>query len=137
MTDDAAELAVRALLDRFHAAFAAGDAEGFGACFAEDGTVVLLHSEALVGRDAIVDAWRTLSARFDTSDWEPVTEFVDVDGDHGAAYSTYTERLLDRQDGSRRLVRGRLVHLFRAEPDGTWRIRLLMNSHSRPIEPLP
>lgn len=137
MTADAGQLAVRELLDRSHAAFAAVDAERFGGCFDEDGRLLLLHREALEGRVAIVDAWRTFFARHDTSAWEPVTELIDVHGDRAYAYSTYTERLLDRQDGSRRLVRGRLIHFLRADADGTWAIRMLMNSHSHPIEPLP
>ncbi len=69
MTEHAGKGAVREHLDRSHAAFAAGDAE-LGDYFDEKGHLLLLHSEALEGRVAILDAWRTFFARHDTSAWE-------------------------------------------------------------------
>jgi uncharacterized protein (TIGR02246 family) len=124
------------LLDRSHAAFAAGDADAFAACFTDDGQLFLLHREAATGRDAIRDVWTDGFSRFDTSAWEPRGELLEVHGDHAYAFGTYTERLLTRADGSRQLVRGRLIHFLRREPDGDWRIALLMNSHSHPTEPI-
>ena len=41
-----------------------------------------------------------------------------------------------REDGSRTLVRGRLIHFLRRDPDGRWGITLLMNSHSHAMEPM-
>jgi len=32
--------------------------------------------------------------------------------------------------------RGRLIHFLRREADGAWRIWLIMNSHSQPVEPV-
>ena len=127
---------VTEVLDRSHAAFAAGDADAFAACFADDAHLYLLHNEAVTGRDAIRETWRSAFARLDTSAWEPELDLLEVHGDRGYAFSTYTERLLNREDGSRALVRGRLVHFLRREADGAWRISLLMNSHSHPMEPI-
>jgi uncharacterized protein (TIGR02246 family) len=131
------ERAVADLLAEADAAFAAGDADRWAACFDEDGRVLLLHRDALEGRDAIRAYWLELSERLDTSDWNPVTELVQLAGDHAFTFRTYTERLVDRRDGSRMLVRGRLAILIGREPDGLWRIRVLMNSHSHPMEPIP
>jgi hypothetical protein len=47
-----------------------------------------------------------------------------------------TERLRNREDGSRTLARGRLVSFLRRDAAGAWRIRLLINSHSHPMEPI-
>jgi uncharacterized protein (TIGR02246 family) len=124
------------LLDRSHAAFAAGDAVAFAACFTDDGQLFLLHREAAIGTDAIRDVWADAFARFDTSAWEPSGELLEVHGDRAYAFGTYTERLLSRADGSRKLVRGRLIHFLRRDADGDWRISLLMNSHSHPMEPI-
>ena len=132
-----ADRLIRELISEADAAFAAGDAERWAACFTEDALVLLLHREALTGRAAILDHWRMTSARFDTSAWEPVIELVEASGNIAHAYTTYTERLLDRTDGSRTLVRGRLSYWFRREEAEGWRIRLLMNSHSHPMEPIP
>ena len=132
----AADSAVNDLLLESDAAFAAGDAERWAACFEEDGRMFMLHREALEGRAAIHDFWHASSARLDTSDWTPATDVVEVHGEHAYAFRTYTERLLSREDGSRTLVRGRLAYFLRRDATGAWRIRLLMNSHSHPMEPI-
>lgn len=127
---------VTELLDRSHAAFAGGDADAFADCFADDAQLCLLHRQAVTGRDAIRDVWRDTFARLDLSAWEPRSELLEVHGDRAHAFSTYTERPVKREDGSRTLVRGRLVHFLRRDADGEWQITLLMNSHSHPIEPI-
>ena len=136
MTDEADEEAISAVLRGFHAAFAAGDADRLADHFTEEARMYLLHSEPATSRDAIRDRWRAGFERVDTSAWEPVTELTELRGDRAFAFSTYTERLLDRASGARTLVRGRLVHWFARGADGTWRIALLMNSHSHPMEPM-
>jgi ketosteroid isomerase-like protein len=136
MTSSPAHQAVDDLLHESDAAFAAGDADRWAACFEEGGRMFLLHREALEGRAAIHAFWHASSARLDTSDWNPVTEVVDVHGEHAYVFRTYTERLLNREDGSRTLVRGRLVYFIRRDEAGAWHIRLLMNSHSHPMEPI-
>ncbi len=128
---------IRELIAEADVAFATGDAERWAACFTEDAQLLLLHREALIGRPAILAHWRITSARFDTSAWEPAIELVEVSGEMAHAYTTYTERLLDRTDGSRTLVRGRLSYWFRREEKAGWHISLLMNSHSHPMEPIP
>lgn len=126
--------AIAALLRTFHAAFAAGDADAFANCFTEDAQMHLLHSEPAIGRAAIRERWRAAFARLDTSAWDPVTQLTELAGDRAFAFSTYTERLLDRGTGDRTLVRGRLVHWMARAEDATWRMAFLMNSHSHPME---
>ena len=136
MTERTAGDAVTALLHEADDAFAAGDAERYAALFADDAHCLLLHREAIEGRTAIRDFWRGFFDRFDTSEWEPRLELVEAHEDRAYAFGTYTERLRSREDGSRRLVRGRLVHFLGRDGDDGWRIRLVMNSHSHPIEAL-
>ena len=136
MSSSPAYRAVNDLLNESDAAFAAGDADRWTACFEEDGRVFLLHREVLEGRAAIHEFWQASSARLDTSDWNPATELLEVNGDQAYAFRTYMERLRNREDGSRTLVRGRLIYFLRREATGAWRIRLLMNSHSHPAEPI-
>ena len=66
---DSSDTAVRALIAEADAAFAAGDAERWAACFTDDARVFLLHREPLVGREAIRDFWDSAFARLDTSAW--------------------------------------------------------------------
>jgi uncharacterized protein (TIGR02246 family) len=136
MTAGVARDEVLDLVHEADLAFAAGDASRYAALFTEDGRVYLLHSDPAEGRASIEARWRAAFDRLDTSAWEPRTELVEVHGDHAAVFGTYTERLLNREDGSRTLVRGRVVYWLRRESDGRWRISLLMNSHSHPMEPI-
>ena len=136
MTSSPAHQAVNDLLHAADAAFAAGDAERWAACFEEDGRAFLLHREAIEGRPAIHEYWHPFFARLDTSDWDAATDLLELHGDHAYAFRTYTERLLNREDGSRTLVRGRLVYFLRRNGAQAWRIRLIMNSHSHPMEPI-
>jgi uncharacterized protein (TIGR02246 family) len=128
--------AVTDLLREGDSAFAAGDADRWAELFEEDGRMFLLHRTPLEGRAAIREFWRGSSARLDTSDWNPDTDLVEIHGDHAYAHRTYLERLRNREDGTRTLVRGRLVYFLRRDPAGAWRFRLLMNSHSHPMEPI-
>jgi uncharacterized protein (TIGR02246 family) len=136
VTEPTDTAAIAKLLRGWHDAFAAGDADGFAAHFTEDGQMHLLFSEPATGRDAIRARWKIGFERLDTSAWEPVTELIEVRGDRAFAFSTYIERLLDRHSGERTLIRGRLVHWMSRGTDGTWRVALLMNSHSQPSEPI-
>ena len=137
MTSSPAEQAVSAVIEAFHAGFAAGDADRCADLFTADGRLYLLYRDALEDRESIRVYFRESFERLDTSAWEPRTELLDVHADGAAAFITYTERLRDRRDGSRQLVRGRLVLLLAGPSDGEgWRIRLLMNSHSHRMEPI-
>ena len=130
------ESAVRELIAAADAAFAAGDADRWADLFAPDGRNLPLHREELAGREVIRQHWRGSFPRFDTSAWEPTVDTIEIHGDDAYAYTTYTERLLERATGQRTLVRGRLIWFLRRLPDEGWRIRLLMNSHSHPMEPI-
>ena len=132
MTDDTP----RATLDAFDAAFAAGDAEALAARFAVDARLLLLHAEAIEGRDAIRAHWTRLFGQWETGAWRTEPLALDVHGDRAYAIATYTETLVPRDPslGQRRLVRGRLVRFLRRDDDGRWLVTLALNSHSRPIE---
>ena len=136
MTEQPDAAAVAELLRGFHEAFATGDADALAACFTEDAQMHLLHSDPSIGREAIRVRWLAGFERLDTSAWEPVTQLTEICGERAFAFTTYTERLLDRRTGERTLVRGRLVHWMSRGSDGTWRIDFLMNSHSHPMEPI-
>jgi uncharacterized protein (TIGR02246 family) len=128
---------VRTLLGEMDAAFAGGDADAFAGLFAEDGQLLLLHRDALVGRQAIRSYWADFFGRFDTTAWRTEHGLVEAYGPHGHAFSTYTETLVPRQGGPSQLVVGRLVFFLRHLPSSGWRIALLMNSHVRPVTELP
>jgi uncharacterized protein (TIGR02246 family) len=129
--------AIEELLAAFDRAFALGDAEAVGGLFVEDGQLLLLYAEPMLGRSAIEDHWRRFFARFDTAAWRTEHPIIEVDGDHAHALAVYSETLVPRDVGPSRIVHGRIAFFFRRQDDGRWRISLVMNSHSRPVEEVP
>ena len=96
----------------------------------------LLHREPLEGREAIREHWRDDVGAARHVRLEPGDRPHRAHGDHAIAFRTYTERLRNREDGSRTLVRGRLALLMRRGRMTAGAIRMLMNSHSHPMEPI-
>jgi uncharacterized protein (TIGR02246 family) len=125
---------VRAALDDFDGAFAAGNAGALSEIFATDGRLLLLHREPLEGRPAILGHWARFFADYDTAAWRTEHDNVDVHGDRAYTVSVYSETLVPRRGGASRVVHGRLVRFLRRDADGAWRVTLAMNSHSRPVE---
>lgn len=124
----------RAALRDMDATFAAGDADAFGGLFADDGRLLLLYREPLIGRARITAFWREAFERFDTSAWRTDHGLIEAHSQQAYAFSTYTETLVPRHAGPSQLVVGRLVSFWRRTSSEGWRIALLMNSHVRPIE---
>jgi uncharacterized protein (TIGR02246 family) len=128
--------AILVTLDAFDHALSSGDARAYASTFAQDGRLLLLFSDPIEGREAILQDSLATFATWDTSAWRTERVLVDACGDRAWALSTYSEMLIHRLDGRRRLIRGRLIHVLRREPDG-WRVEIAMNSHSRRVEELP
>jgi ketosteroid isomerase-like protein len=117
--------------DQIHAV----DADALAGFFAEDGALLLLYREPLEGPLAIRDNWARFFAEWDPGAWQAEHHLVEADGDRAHALSIYSETLVHRAGAApSRVVRGRAAYFLRREPDGAWRITLLMNSHSRPVE---
>ena len=126
---------VRAALEAFDDAFAAGDPDRLAECFSNDAELLLLHRAAIHGREAARENWQQTFGTWDTSAWKTEHQIVDAHGDRAYTLSTYRERLKHRAGiEPDQLVVGRLVRFFRREPDGMWRVTLVMNSHVKPVE---
>ena len=131
------DVEVRAALDAFDRAFAAGDADAVVELFAEDSSLLLLNGPEIRGRAGIHAQWAPSFAQWDMSAWRTERMVVDVHGDRAYALSTYTETLVHRAGTEQsRLVVGRLVTFLRRVDDGRWQITIMLNSHARPVEML-
>ena len=128
---------VRAALAVFDRTFAACDGEALGALFSPDAELLLLYSEPIEGRAAIATYWTRFFATWDGSSWRTEHRIVEVHGDHAWSQAVYSETLVHREEGRRRVVHGRLVIVLRRDRDGSWLVRLVMNSHLRPAEDIP
>ena len=133
--DQSPDIEVRAALDAFDRAFAAGDTDVVVELFAEDASLLLLNVPAIHGRTGIRAQWAPSFATWDMSAWATERVVVDVHGDRAYALSTYTETMVHRAGTEQsRLVVGRVVMFLRRADDGPWQITVLLNSHARPVE---
>jgi ketosteroid isomerase-like protein len=121
-------------LDAFDHAFMEGRAEEVGGLFADDGQLLLHQQPAIVGRQAVTEAFRETFAGFDTSAYRPNYDTVEVHTDRAYVLGSFTEVLRPREGGPGLRVAGRLVFFWRRGPDGGWRITHALSSRSAPDE---
>ena len=134
---DSQRHALLAALDAFDRAFIEGHAEELGALFADDAQLLLHYQPAIVGRQAVTEAWRETFAAFDTSAYEPTYETVEVHTDNAYVLASFTEVLRSREGGPGLAVAGRIVLFWRREPDGVWRVTRVLTWRSAPDEEVP
>jgi uncharacterized protein (TIGR02246 family) len=102
---------------------------GFVNVFAKDAVIIAPSSPDIVGLDAIrkmyTDLMKQASMTVHFS-----TEEVAVTGDMAFEHGTYTLRIVDKATG--RLLqdaKNKHVHIFKRQPDGTWKTwRMMVNS---------
>ena len=123
-----------AALEAFDRAFIEGRADVLGALFADDAQLLLHHQPAIVGRQAITEAYRETFAAFDTSAYEPNYETVEVHTDRAYVLGSFTEVLRPREGGPGLAVVGRVVLFWQRGPDEVWRTTRVLTSRSAPDE---
>jgi ketosteroid isomerase-like protein len=121
-------------LDAFDRAFIEGRAAEAGALFADDGQFLLHHQPAIVGRQAVTEAFRETFAAFDTSAYKPIYGAVEVHTDQAYVLGSFTEVLRPHDGGLGLRVAGRVVLFWRREPNGEWRIAYALTLRSAPDE---
>jgi len=128
-----AEAELRGAIEAFDRAFSEGRSDDFSRFFAPDARILIHQEDPLVGRDAIRTAFSALFEGYDTSDYEPHYEVIDVHGDSGYVLGSFTEVLRPRDGTSGTRVHGRVVQFWRQE-EGGWRIEILLTGRSTPDE---
>ena len=121
MSDNNADIqAIRDLVARYSDAVNRRDAEAWGDCWAEDGSIWRILGMAPEGREAIVGLWSQLMGGFPFVVQMPSECLVDVNGDEGSvrAYLTETGK---GPDGSGLLTLGVYHDRVRRDADGRWR----------------
>lgn len=128
-----AELAVRALIERYADAVNRRDVEDWGALWTEDG-VWEVFGTPIRGRDAVVTAWSAAMQRFSFVFHLVHSAVIEVDGDAARGRWTISEQLVDangapavllalyhdeyrREAGEWRIARRRLEPKYQGPPD--------------------
>ncbi len=132
-TTAADEAAIRGTIAGIEQQINQGDA-GFVNVFANDAVIIAPSSPDIVGLDAIRKMYSDLMKQ-DSMTVHFSTEEVAVTGDMAFEHGTYTLRIADKATGRvLQDAKNKHVHIFKRQPDGTWKTwRMMVNS----AEPAP
>ncbi len=127
------ESAIRALRQAFNEAQRAGDVDHLATFYTDDAVVLGPDEPSTSGLDAI----RAASAEFfESSEWnssEPI-EDLEVQGDLAFTRTTWSSTQTDKSTGTSVDVSGKAVHIYRRQPDGTWKIAVDIYNFDAPAE---
>ncbi len=130
--DEEAELErLRAAIEQFHQAINSGDAERLVGMFTED--VILMSNawETIRGKEEVAQVW-TSSVRsgFRTKDQDIIDVAVCEDLGYEATTQLWT---MYQEDQGAEWRSSKYVHLWRRQPDGTWKLHLdIWNNNPSP-----
>jgi len=127
------EAAIRALRDAFIKSQQSGDVERNAAFYAKDALIMLPGEPSEKGIDAI----RTgLAAFFEAYEWssrEPVEE-LQVMGDWAFTRTTWSATRTEKATRVTLELLGKAVHIYRRQPDGTWKIAIDIFNYDQPVD---
>ena len=122
------------VLTEFDRAFVEGRLDDLVSFFTDDARALFHLNEALIGKEAIYEAFKSVLDAFDTSSYEPDYEILDVLGDHAYALLTFKEVLRPKDGTAGVRVHGRAVHFWRYGQDAGWQLAALLTARSAPDE---
>jgi uncharacterized protein (TIGR02246 family) len=128
------EAAIRALRDAFLDAQQAGDAERNTSFYTDDAIIMTPGAPSHTGINAIRTA---LADFFDDCEWnsqEPIEE-LQVMGDWAFTRTTWSGTQTDKATGTAATVSGKAVHIYRRQPEGTWKIAIDIYNFNHPVDP--
>jgi ketosteroid isomerase-like protein len=101
--------------------------------FAHDAQLLWPEQAAIVGQDAIGQAFAEFALAFETISFEPMYDLVDVQGPLAVVIGSFIEMRRSREDRVVERVHGRLAYSWRLDA-GNWRITRLITSRYAPTE---
>ena len=114
----------------------ASDADRCGAVWVADGVLMPAHHPLVRGRQAIVEYFRSLFSR-STVGLRFTSSHIHLAGDTALEDVTYTA-VIRRRDGVSRIKdAGKAVHVYRRQPDGSWKLSLDIWNSDQPAREGP
>jgi uncharacterized protein (TIGR02246 family) len=115
------QTAIRAVIERYLAAYDAKDSRGCAEVYADDAILLSPWSVPLIGRDAIAEGHLDLFAEGETNKSMTIRDLI-VDRDTAVCLIGYAADIPG--EGSRPAkVFGASLNSLRRQPDGAWKIR--------------
>jgi len=135
-TKAADEQAIRDADTKWSQAAIAKDVDAVAAFYTDDAKVLPPDAPLITGHTGIRAMWADLIRNSDRISWTAVTVEVASSGDLGYVVGTYE---LDTKDaeGKPAVEIGKMVEVFRKQPDGSWKACVDMFSADAPAAPAP
>ena len=123
--------AIRRLAVAWRAGWLAGDAEALLSLYAEAPVLMPQGQPAVWGKAAIRKLYRAVIAEFVITSRGRLQE-VEVSGDWGYFWSTYTLTARPKAGGRPSRSRGKSVFIVRRQRTGAWKITRLIDNSDQP-----
>ena len=124
--------AIKQLAADWRSGWLAGDADLLLSLYADEPVLMPQDQPAVVGKDAIRSLYQSVLKEFDFKS-EGTLKEVEVSGDWGYFWSTYTLTATPKAGGKRIKSAGKSVFIVRRKPGRAWKIaRLIDNSDGAP-----
>ena len=135
MTERAEDIdAIRQLSGDWGSGWLSGDADFLLSLYADDPVLMPQGQPAIAGKDAIRSIYRAVLAEY-SFESEATLEEVEVSGDLGYFWCTYTLKAMPKAGGKAIEEEGKSVYIVKRQPDGAWKIaRLIDNSSQTPMD---
>ena len=114
--------AINEVREREASAFLEGDSDGYVALFTDDCVVMPPNGPGIRGRAALRPWLEGVHEQFALSDGHTESEYIWVGGDWAWEFYAARMAVAPRAGGEAAEERYRGMHIYRRQPDGTWRI---------------
>lgn len=129
-TEDIA--AIKQLVEDWRTGWLAGDSEALLALYTDDPVLMPQSQPLLMGKEAIGSLYQALFEEYTIEGGGELLE-VEVAGDWGYFWSTYTVTAIPKAGGDSVTDNGKSIFIVRRQPDNSWKIaRLISNSDQSP-----
>jgi uncharacterized protein (TIGR02246 family) len=119
--------AIKQLAADWRSGWLTGDADLLLSLYGDDPVVMPQDQPSVIGKDAIRSIYQSVLKEFDFKSEGKLME-VEVSGDWGYFWSTYTLTATPKAGGNPVKSTGKSVFIAKREPGGAWKIARLIDS---------
>jgi uncharacterized protein (TIGR02246 family) len=133
----AEENAIRALDEQWSAAAGRNDLDGTVAFYSDDAVLLPPNAPLIQGKKAIRDAWAGLIGPNVSLSWKATKIEVAKSGELAYLYGTYQDSVKDPKGGPPINDNGKILEIWKKQPDGKWKCIVDTYSSDLPIPAAP
>jgi uncharacterized protein (TIGR02246 family) len=129
--------AIKRLYEDWKAPWEAGDAAAVAAFYAADAIQMPVNEPDIIGKDAWQSSLQTFFDQFTVKGGTSEVSEAEVAGDLAFARGTYLITVTPKAGGKPTQSSGKYVHIFKRQPDGSWKIYHAIGVDDQSPRPAP